>query len=218
MSKHYGFICQSHNPSLISDHWLNWGQEVLAEVYRRERAGAWPDDEAYAAQWPGSAPEPLPVTHGTERYEGIVPWLREHPHCVVALHNEYGEVESLDLVPATDDTCCGQPRDDEGRCVHRSHHPVVNVMAHSLPFISREMHPIGALRSAMAFDSRDWSADRADAWLWGIVMGYDGDPDDPADTDGAWAVVAARHDWTEQTLARLRILHERFKATLPPDA
>lgn len=111
--------------------------------------------------------------------------------------------------------CCGQQRDDQGRCVHRPHHPVapVNVMAHEIPFATRETDPLLAIRALIAFDSRDWAEDRSDAWLYGIVFGWAGDPDDP-DDEGAMDQIAARHGWTPGQVARLRALHERVKATL----
>lgn len=192
MSKHWGYVCQSHNPQIESERLINWGQDTLADAYRRERAGGWPNNAVFAEEWPDLDPVPLPVIHDGFEYEGVISWLREHPHCVIALRSEYGETVALDSA---------QPQ-----------------LATDFPFTLQQMHPIAALRSAFAFDSRDWSADRSDAWLWGIVMGYDADPDDPDDTDGAWSAVAARHGWDAETIARLRILHERFKATLPPGA
>lgn len=86
------------------------------------------------------------------------------------------------------------------------------VMAHAIPFTSAETDPFEAIRTLLATDSRDWSDDRGDAWLWGIVMGWD--DEDPECS--AMELVAAKHGWDEQTVARLRVLHERFKATLAP--
>lgn len=92
------------------------------------------------------------------------------------------------------------------------------LMAHTIPFTSEETDPLEAIRTLIALDSRDWTQDRGDAWLYGIVLGWDAKPDDHLDDVGAMDLIAARHRWDDETVARLRILHERFKATLPPGA
>lgn len=213
MSKRWGYVCQSHDPEITSDTWLNHGADVLAEAYRRERGGEWPDDRAWSAQWPDLDAKPAPIEHNGEEWQGGIHWLREHPRCVVALRSEYGEIRPLMAAPVT---CCGQPRDDEGRCVHRPHHPqAAVVMAHTIPFTSQETDPLDAIRTLVALDSRDWTQDRADAWLYGIVLGWDGADDDPEDV-GVMDLASARHGWNPAQVARLRALHERFKATLSP--
>jgi hypothetical protein len=197
MSKHWGYVCQSHNPQIESERLINWGQDTLADAYRRERAGEWPNNAAFAEEWPALDPVPLPVTHNGFEYQGVIPWLREHPHCVIALRSEYGETVPLDPTPP----------------------PLAggNHMATNFPFTLQQMHPIAALRYLVAFDSRDWADNRADAWLYGIVIGWDPAIDE-ADEESSMPDVAARHGWDAETVARLRILHKRFKATLPPGA
>lgn len=37
---------------------------------------------------------------------------------------------------------------------------------------NNESSPKNSLRSAMATDSRDWSANATDAWIYGIVCGW----------------------------------------------
>jgi hypothetical protein len=46
----------------------------------------------------------------------------------------------------------------------------------------------------MAFDVRDWSRDSHDAWLYGILVGY----------EGALELVAEKHKWKDEDVARLR--------------
>lgn len=70
--------------------------------------------------------------------------------------------------------------------------------------------PRQALRDLLAFSSRDWAAVKGDAWLWGIVFGWDSDDDDD-DGLNAMTEVAARHRWDEHDVARLRRLHENFE-------
>jgi hypothetical protein len=42
VSTYWGYVCESHNPPLISEHWFNHGEDVLTDAYRKERAGEWP--------------------------------------------------------------------------------------------------------------------------------------------------------------------------------
>lgn len=64
---------------------------------------------------------------------------------------------------------------------------------------------LNSLGRCMAFDPRDWALDRRDAWLWGVIVGWD--PDEEGETDGAMTEVAAKHGWTDEDVARLRTLH-----------
>lgn len=66
--------------------------------------------------------------------------------------------------------------------------------------------PIKALGDCLAFNSRDWAGNKADAWIYGIVLGWD---DDHPETD-AMAEVAAEVGWDEYDVARLRRLHARW--------
>lgn len=75
--------------------------------------------------------------------------------------------------------------------------------------------PIEALRRIIATSSNDWSLHPGDAWLYGIVIGWDTDPDDVIldpgeDPESAMQEVAARHGWCEDAVARLRLLHAKF--------
>ena len=67
--------------------------------------------------------------------------------------------------------------------------------------------PGESLRVALATDARDWSLDRRDAWLWGIINGW-------PDCD-AMREVAKRHGWDHVTVERLRTLHRKFNAAFP---
>lgn len=75
-----------------------------------------------------------------------------------------------------------------------------------------------ALQDCLAFNSRDWGAVKADAWIWGIVFGWDADDDDEGDP---MAEVAARHGWDAFDVENLRTLHAdfvRLAAQEPPPA
>lgn len=197
MSKHWGYVCQSHNPAIESERWLNHGEKVLADVFRLERAGQWPnvpEGHPYYLAYKG---EPMLVNPAASDMIGspgpdgsgglhLVHWLREHPHCVVAMCSEYGEIR-----PLADPAPQPQP---------------------TVPFTSQETDPLESIRNLVAFDSRDWAQERAGAWLYGIVFGWDGHGE--LEDEGAMDLIAARHGWTPEHVERLRVLHERFKATV----
>ena len=64
---------------------------------------------------------------------------------------------------------------------------------------------VNSARFVMATHSRDWSVNGRDAWLWGIINGWD-DPDEDPD-DEAMAEIATAHGWDAVDVARLRRLH-----------
>lgn len=62
-------------------------------------------------------------------------------------------------------------------------------------------NPINSLKSAISSHSRDWSLEKRDAWIYGIVNGW-GD---------ALSEVAQLHNWSDLEQTRLKHLHEDFK-------
>ena len=62
---------------------------------------------------------------------------------------------------------------------------------------------INAVRNMMRISSRDWAADRGDAYLWALLIGWD---------DEALTEVAAKHRWDEHRLAYVR----RMRGYLAP--
>lgn len=95
MSTYWGFVCESHDPPLESEHWFNHGDKVLIDLFIRERAGVWPVDTAKLERFPALGPEPMPVEHRGYVTTAPVDWLREHPRCSIALRNEYGDRRAL---------------------------------------------------------------------------------------------------------------------------
>lgn len=75
--------------------------------------------------------------------------------------------------------------------------------------------PREALRDLLAFSSRDWAAVKGDAWLWGIVFGWDDAEGTECD---AMDDVAAKHGWDAHDIARLRNLHENFDRLVLPES
>ena len=91
MSTYWGYVCQSHDPELISERWFNHGEDHLRWVYAAMRGGTYPKDRW--GDYLGT--DHLGYTTAAPAY-----WLAEHPRCTVALRNEYGEVESLEPQPS----------------------------------------------------------------------------------------------------------------------
>ncbi|MCK5641014.1 MAG: hypothetical protein KAJ19_09465, partial [Gammaproteobacteria bacterium] len=56
---------------------------------------------------------------------------------------------------------------------------------------------IQSVGDCMAFSARDWSTDHRDAWLYGVIHGWDED---------SLQELAAKHGWEGEPLARLRRL------------
>ena len=87
------------------------------------------------------------------------------------------------------------------------------IFGNDIPFTEPQIDPHEALRDALAFSADDWSETRAMAWVYGIVLGWDADPDDPEDAEfGAMEDLAAKFGWTPDQVERLRELHRRFNA------
>ena len=83
------------------------------------------------------------------------------------------------------------------------------VFANDLPYTNGQDDPLQAIGDTLAFAVDDWSGSRAKAWIYGIVLGWDSDDDDTE--EGAMGDLAERHGWSDEQVARLRALHERFK-------
>lgn len=60
-----------------------------------------------------------------------------------------------------------------------------------------------SLETAIACHSRDWAAHRRDAWIYGIVCGWDAD---------SCAELERKFMWGPEETERLKWLHESFKA------
>jgi len=83
-----------------------------------------------------------------------------------------------------------------------------------------------SLGSCVATHPNDWGQYSLDAWLYGIVVGWDcedgrDDPDHEHDdicANGAMRELAARHCWSSDEVSRLRQYRDAFAAALglPP--
>lgn len=100
------------------------------------------------------------------------------------------------------------PPASAGPCCTRSGLARVAPLIAAQALRSRDADVAEALRSArstLTLSSQDWSVRHDLAWLYGILVGWDDDPDDPHPVD-AMADVAARCGWNADSVARLRRL------------
>lgn len=87
------------------------------------------------------------------------------------------------------------------------------IISSSLENLSAHENPLLSLQDTVAFSSADWGEERDRAWIYGIVLGWDDDPDYPPELQvNAMEIVAKRCRWTPEQVARLRRLHEAFIA------
>ena len=61
--------------------------------------------------------------------------------------------------------------------------------------------PIESIRTAMAMSPKDWSLNHRDAWIYGIVLGWD---------DASLVEVSRLHQWDYNTISRLVMLRKKF--------
>jgi hypothetical protein len=64
-----------------------------------------------------------------------------------------------------------------------------------------------SLYDCIVFSARDWALDDRDAWIYGIVVGWEGE---------ALAEVARNHSWDELDIKRLQRLHASAKEVYSP--
>jgi hypothetical protein len=69
----------------------------------------------------------------------------------------------------------------------------------SASFSNDLLCPIEAIDSTLALAPKDWSIDKNDAWIYGIVAGWD---------DDSLNELKARFRWSDETVLRLKELHE----------
>ena len=63
--------------------------------------------------------------------------------------------------------------------------------------------PLESLVDCVAFDCRDWAEGKRDAWIYGIVCGWD---------DGSFRELKDKFGWDDAAVGRLKRLHYRFNA------
>lgn len=63
-------------------------------------------------------------------------------------------------------------------------------------------NPLESIATAIAFSPRDWSSHHRDAWIYGIVLGWDKEDLEE---------LKNKHKWRDETVARLKFLHDKYK-------
>lgn len=76
------------------------------------------------------------------------------------------------------------------------------------------LNPLEAIERAISLSSRDWSKNRGDAALYGIVFGWDDDDGNPRNS--AMAEVAAKVGWSPVDVERIRALHRAYLSAKRP--
>ncbi len=74
---------------------------------------------------------------------------------------------------------------------------------------------LDALRLALTTDSRDWGQTRGDAWIYGILVGWDCEEDHDHEYEycegGAFDLIADQHGWNAATRSQLRGLRRAVR-------
>ena len=60
-----------------------------------------------------------------------------------------------------------------------------------------------SIECAIAFDVRDWAADRRSAWIYAVVFGWD--------YEDAWNEVAKKFGWDDEDQQRAKKMHEQWE-------
>lgn len=73
-------------------------------------------------------------------------------------------------------------------------------------------NPFESLRNVVAFSCRDWSVDPEDAWIYGIIIGWEFDEDDEGKscTDELERKFGS-NKWSKSDTKRLKVLHNNWK-------
>lgn len=69
------------------------------------------------------------------------------------------------------------------------------------------MNALESIECAIAFDVRDWAADRRSAWIYAIVFGW-GDPQE----DDAWSELCEKFGWDKADIDRAQMFHNQWES------
>jgi hypothetical protein len=68
--------------------------------------------------------------------------------------------------------------------------------------------PFESLKSAISFSSRDWAIDKRDAWIYGIIIGWNGDY--VIKEEELYREFNNKFGWDRKEWNRLKHLHDKF--------
>jgi len=73
--------------------------------------------------------------------------------------------------------------------------------------------PLESLERALAFDSRDWSQNKRDAWIYGIICGWENEDSLPGEKeDDAVDEICEKHGFDKVRLKELRKNYLKIKS------
>lgn len=73
-------------------------------------------------------------------------------------------------------------------------------------------NPLESLEVVLVFDSRDWAGNRRDAWIYGIICGWENDdPLEGETADGAINEICQKYGFEKDILKMLRKNYLKLK-------
>lgn len=66
-----------------------------------------------------------------------------------------------------------------------------------------------SLYDSIVFDSRDWGVDKSSAWVYGIIIGWNGDTED--ENEDLFKEFNKKFGWDKCTWNRLKLLHKEYE-------
>lgn len=63
-------------------------------------------------------------------------------------------------------------------------------------------NPLESIHGVIVFSSKDWSLSADDAWIYGVVVGWD---------EPSLVELQKKHRWQDGEVFRLKELHEKYK-------
>lgn len=70
--------------------------------------------------------------------------------------------------------------------------------------MATQLEVMQSLHECIVFDAKDYSASKRDAWIYGIIVGWDGP---------AMRELKAKFGWSDATVERMRALRESWRRT-----
>jgi len=67
---------------------------------------------------------------------------------------------------------------------------------------NRTLNPLESIEFTIAFSSRDMATDKRDAWIYGIVLGWD--------DEKTFEEFKEKFGWSDAAVKRLKKLHENY--------
>lgn len=72
-----------------------------------------------------------------------------------------------------------------------------------------EINILELLRILLIFDSRDWGTNPTDAWLYGIIVGWESESEDM--TEAIYKEFSNKFRWNRATWNKLLFLHNKYE-------